>query len=86
MKKIFAWINLVITAGFAALRIYGLKNSGDSPVEKVNKIKVELAAVLTRLGDVADETPQTWDDDVVAALSTWLETVANKIIEELEAS
>lgn len=84
MGKIFAWINLVITIGFAALHIYGIKNSSDTLPNKVRRIKTELADVLKKLGAVAAETPETWDDDLIAAGSSWLETIANKIIEELE--
>jgi len=84
MRTILAAINLVIAAGFGALRIWKVAH-GDLPVvDKVKKIRDELAKIISKLETLAASTAPEWDDTLAGALSGSLEAVAGTIIEQLE--
>jgi len=86
LKTILAAINLVIAAGFGALRIWKASN-GDLPiVDKVKKVRSELATILSKLEKLAATTEPEWDDTLAGALSASLEAVAGTIIEQLEGA
>lgn len=86
MKTIIAAINLVISAAFGALRIYKISKGPDAVVDKVKKVRDELAKIIDKLQGLAATTDPTWDDTLAGALSASLESVASLIIEQLEAT
>jgi len=84
MKTIFAAISLVVSMGFGALRMWTSAHSADPTIEKVKKIRDELAAILRKFAALAEETPATWDDLVATAASEALTAIADNVIEQLE--
>ena len=85
MKTILAAINLVIAAGFGALRIWKVSKSSDPVADKVKKVRDELAKVLGKLEKLAATTEPEWDDTLASVLSASLEAIASTLIEQLEA-
>jgi len=83
MRTILASINAIITAVFAARKIYIIARGEGEVVDKVKAIKEQLARVLNRLDALAQSTDPTWDDQLVNVLSDALNLIAETIISEL---
>ena len=83
MRTILASINAIITAVFAARKIYIIARGEGEVVDKVQAIKEQLARVLSRLDALAQSTDPTWDDQLVNVLSDALSMIADTIISEL---
>jgi|GEM_PF-5474293 len=83
MRTILASINAIITAVFAARKIYIIARGEGEVVDKVQAIKEQLARVLNRLDALAQSTDPTWDDQLVNVLSDALSMIADTIISEL---
>lgn len=83
MKTILAAINLVLAAGFGALRIYRVSKGDEPSVEKVVKVRDELARILDKLDKLAVTTIPEWDDSLADILSVSLEAIASALIEQL---
>jgi len=83
MRTILASINAIITAVFAARKIYIIARGEGEVVDKVQAIKEQLARVLSRLDTLAQSTDPTWDDQLVNVLSDALSMIADTIISEL---
>lgn len=86
MKAIMAAINLVISAGFAVLRIRKIAKLVAPAAEKVAKIRDELVNVLKKLDDLAVATEPTWDDSLATILKNAVEEVATALIAGLEGT
>jgi len=84
MKAILAGINLLIAAGFGAIKIWKISKSDDLPVDKIGLVRDELNKILDKLDKLAAETTPEWDDTLSGILSTAVEAIAGTIIEQLE--
>lgn len=84
MRTIIAAINLVLTTGFGALRIWKVSKEDLPIIEKIKRVRDELAKIIGKLEALAASTPPEWDDTLANALSGVLEAVATAIIEQLE--
>lgn len=86
MKAIMAAVSLVISAGFAVIRIRKIAEGAGSAAEKIGGIRDELTAVLGKLDAYAKATDPTWDDRLAAILQDAVATVANELIDNLGAA
>lgn len=84
MSTILAAINLVIAMGWGALRIWKMSKENLPVVDRVKKVRDELAAILNKLEKLAEKTKPTWDDTLAGSLSIALEAIAEAIIAQLE--
>jgi hypothetical protein len=84
MRTIIAAINLLITAGFGAIRINRISKIDLPVLDKVVKVRDELAKILGKLEVLATTTEPEWDDILASTLSGMLEVVAQNIIDQLE--
>ena len=84
VKRILAWVYLVIAAVRGAFAIKNVVAGEGSVQEKIAGVSRELATVTTKIQALAAETPATWDDEFAETLKGILDAIAKDLLEDLE--
>jgi hypothetical protein len=77
---VWSLINILIAAGFGAIRINKIKKGTGTADEKKVRIRAELEKICDAMEAYAKKTDSTWDDSIVEVLSGQLEVFADVIV------